>query len=103
MSKKNYKLDTNHAIGGVIAEGTHEGGVGGSIPNNRVARIPCAKNAATCDLVTGWCGLSPLFKYFFSVFKTHLMFLKIIFTSAFITSTFSENQFSFFWLSWSSN
>jgi hypothetical protein len=36
--------------------------------------------------------VSPLHKYFF-VFKTRLMFLKIIFTSGFITSTASGNRF----------
>jgi hypothetical protein len=38
-------------------------------------------------------GVSPLLKYFFAVFKTCLMFLKIIFTSGFITSTSSGNRF----------
>jgi hypothetical protein len=32
---KNYKLDTKHVIGGVLAKGMHEGEVGGSFPNNR--------------------------------------------------------------------
>ena len=48
--QKNYKVDTKHAIGGVVVEGTREGEVDGSIPNNRVAREFCAKNAATRDL-----------------------------------------------------
>jgi hypothetical protein len=48
--ENNYKLDTSHVIDGVVVEGTREGEVYGSIPNNRVAREFCAKNAATCDL-----------------------------------------------------
>jgi hypothetical protein len=48
--QKNYKVDTKHAIGGVVVEGTREGEVDGSIPNNRVAREFCTKNAATRDL-----------------------------------------------------
>jgi hypothetical protein len=43
MWTKNYKLDTKYAI---VMEGTHEGEVGGSIPNDCVAREVCAKNAA---------------------------------------------------------
>jgi hypothetical protein len=50
MWTKNYKVDTKHAIGGVVVEGPREGEVDGSIPNNRVARVFCAKNAATRDL-----------------------------------------------------
>jgi hypothetical protein len=46
--ENNYKLDTSHVIDGVVVEGTREGEVYGSIPNNRVAREFCAKNAATC-------------------------------------------------------
>jgi hypothetical protein len=38
---KNYKLDTKHAIGGVVVESTHEGEVGGLIPNNCVAHEKC--------------------------------------------------------------
>jgi hypothetical protein len=49
MWTKNYKLDTNHVIGRVVVEVTRECGVGGSIPNNRVAHEFCAKNAATCS------------------------------------------------------
>jgi hypothetical protein len=36
--QKNYKLDTKHAIDGVVVDGTREGEVDGSITNNRVAR-----------------------------------------------------------------
>jgi hypothetical protein len=43
MWRKNYKLDTNHVIDGVVVEGTREGEVDGSITNNRVAREFCAK------------------------------------------------------------
>jgi hypothetical protein len=46
---KNYKLDTKHAIGGMVVEGTREGEIGGSIPNNRIARKFCVKNVVTCD------------------------------------------------------
>jgi hypothetical protein len=35
--QNNYKLDTKHAINGVVVEGTREGEVDGSITNNRVA------------------------------------------------------------------
>jgi hypothetical protein len=45
--QKNYKLDTKHAIGGVVVEGMREGEVDGLIPNNRVTREFCAKNAIT--------------------------------------------------------
>jgi hypothetical protein len=34
------------------------------------------------------------YSIFFAVFKVHLMFLKIIFTSGFIISTASGNRFS---------
>jgi hypothetical protein len=34
--QQNYKLDTKHAIAGVIEEGTREGEVRGSISSNRV-------------------------------------------------------------------
>jgi hypothetical protein len=44
-------------------------------------------------LATQTGGVGSLNK-FFAVFKTRLMFLKIIFTCGFITSTASENQFS---------
>ena len=47
--ENNYKLDTRHVIDGVVVEGTREGEVYGSIPNNRVAREKC------CDL-RGWGG-----------------------------------------------
>jgi hypothetical protein len=47
MCTKNYKLDTKHAIGGVVAEGTREGEIGSSIPNNRIACEFCTKNAVT--------------------------------------------------------
>jgi hypothetical protein len=60
MCTKNYKLDTKYAIGGMVAEGTREGMVSGSFPNNRVVREFCAKNAATCEGRVGW--LSPLLK-----------------------------------------
>jgi hypothetical protein len=46
--QNNYKLDTMHAINGVVVESTREGEVDGSITNNRVARKFYAKNAATC-------------------------------------------------------
>jgi hypothetical protein len=41
MWTKNYKLDSKHAIGGVVAEGMRESEVGGSIPNNCVAHEEC--------------------------------------------------------------
>jgi hypothetical protein len=47
--QNNYKLDTMHAINGVVVESTREGEVDGLITNNRVAREFYAKNAATCD------------------------------------------------------
>jgi hypothetical protein len=34
--QQNYKLDTKHAIAGVIEEGTREGEVRGSISSNRI-------------------------------------------------------------------
>jgi hypothetical protein len=49
MWTKNYKLDIKHAIGRVVVEGTLEGEVGGSIPNNREAHGFCAKNVVACD------------------------------------------------------
>ena len=61
--QNNYKLDIMHAINGVVVESTREGEVGGSIPNNRVAREFCAKNNATCDFdrdgQVGWGEFSP--------------------------------------------
>jgi hypothetical protein len=50
------------------------------------------KNIVTCDRdeQVGWV----LFLNNFFLFKTHLMFLKIFFTSGFITSTASESRFS---------
>jgi hypothetical protein len=69
---------------------TREGEVGGSIPNNRVAREFYTKNTATCDLKNTLMGGWVLFlNNCFAVFKTRLMFLKMIFTSSFITSTAS--------------
>jgi hypothetical protein len=47
--ENNYKLDTKHAIDGVVVDGTRQGEVDGLITNNRVAREFCAKNAVTCD------------------------------------------------------
>jgi hypothetical protein len=47
MLTKNYKLDTKHAVGGVVVEGTREGEVDDSISNNYAAREFSAKNAAT--------------------------------------------------------
>jgi hypothetical protein len=47
--QKNYKLDTKHVISRVVAEGTREGEIDGSIRNNHVAREFCTKNVATCD------------------------------------------------------
>jgi hypothetical protein len=41
MWTKNYKLDTKHAIDGVVVEGMHEGDVGGSISNNLVVHEKC--------------------------------------------------------------
>jgi hypothetical protein len=38
MWTKNYKIDTKHDIGWVVAEGMREGEVDGLIPNNRVVR-----------------------------------------------------------------
>ena len=54
--ENNYKLDTRHVIDGVVVEGTREGEVGGSIPNNRVAREKC------CDLRLRRLILSTLLK-----------------------------------------
>jgi hypothetical protein len=54
--ENNYKLDTSHVIEGVVVEGTREGEVYGSIPNNSVAREFCAKNAATCTGCFIMCG-----------------------------------------------
>jgi hypothetical protein len=90
---KNYKLDTNHAIDGVVDESTRKGEIGGSIPNKRVARESCAKKGVTCDFDRDERGgVSRLLKNnCFVVFKTRLMFLKIIFTDGFITSTASGN------------
>jgi hypothetical protein len=56
---KNYELDTKHVIGGMVAESTREGEVGGLIPNNRVAHEFCTKNAVTCDGAGGWGESSP--------------------------------------------
>jgi hypothetical protein len=39
--QQNYKLDTKHAIDGVVEDGTREGGVRGFIPSNRVAHEKC--------------------------------------------------------------
>jgi hypothetical protein len=47
--QNNYKLDTMHAINGVVVEITREGEVDGSITNNRISRELYAKNAATCN------------------------------------------------------
>jgi hypothetical protein len=78
---KNYKLDIKH------------GEVGHSIPNNHVAREKC--HDLRLRRRQRWVGgLSFLLKYFFIVFKTRLMFLKIIFTSGFIMSTANGNPFS---------
>jgi hypothetical protein len=49
MWTKNYKLDIKHCIVRVVVEGKREAEVGGSIPNNHVARKFCAKNATTCN------------------------------------------------------
>jgi hypothetical protein len=80
--EKNYKLDTKYVIDKVVVEGTRESEVD--------AREKCR------DLRLRWRragGLSPLLKYFFVILKTRLMFLKIIFTSGFVTSTASGNRF----------
>jgi hypothetical protein len=58
--------------GGVVVEGTRKDEVGSLIPNNCVAREFYAKNATTCDFDGD------------RLFKTRLMFLKILFTSGFI-------------------
>jgi hypothetical protein len=58
--QKNYKLNTKHAIDGVIVKGTRESEFDSSIPNNCVTRELCVKNAAT--ETCGWGGLSPLLK-----------------------------------------
>jgi hypothetical protein len=84
---KNYKVDTKHAIVRMVVEG--DGEVGGLIPNNRIAPEFYAKN---CDLRlrrrrAGGVGRVLSLNNFFVVFKTRLMFLKIIFTIGFITST----------------
>jgi hypothetical protein len=60
---KSYKLDTKHAVCEVVVEGTREGEVNDSIPNNRVARELCTKNTGTCDFDgdgrVGWAESSP--------------------------------------------
>jgi hypothetical protein len=43
--QQNYKLDTKHAIGGVVEEGTREGEVRGSISSNHVV----LEKSLTCD------------------------------------------------------
>jgi hypothetical protein len=96
--QQNYKLDTKHAIAGVIEEGTHEGEVRGSISSNRVV------HKKFCDLRlrlrrTGgwWWGGGPRGlrnKNIFLLFlKSVLCFLGTIFTGGFITPTASENRF----------
>jgi hypothetical protein len=87
--QKNYKLNTKHAIGGVVAEGTREGEVGGgSIPNNHVAREKCHDLHFDGDRRVGYVLSNNCFCLFLKP-----MFLKIIFTSGFITSTVSGNRF----------
>jgi hypothetical protein len=49
--ENNYKLDTRHAIDGVVGEGTRECEVDGSNTNNRVARDKSGTG--------GWGGLRP--------------------------------------------
>jgi hypothetical protein len=71
---KKYKLDTKHAIGEIVAEGTHKGEIGGSIPNNPIACEIYVKNATTCEF-NGRVG--PLPKY-----------------GGFLNSTASGNRFS---------
>ena len=68
--QNNYKLDTMHAINGVVVESTREGEVDGSITNNRVAHEKCR------DLrVVGWVlSLNNFFvvlKNLFNVFKNN--------------------------------
>jgi hypothetical protein len=79
--QKSFKLDTGHVIGRVVVEGTREGEVDSLIPNICIAREKCH------DFDGGG-------HVFFAVFKTRLMFLKLIFTRGFITSTASENRVS---------
>jgi hypothetical protein len=43
MWTKNYKLDTKFVIDGVVAEGTREGEVGGSIPNCNTPGVTVTK------------------------------------------------------------
>jgi hypothetical protein len=45
--QKNYKLDTKHAIGGVVVQGMRESEVDGLIPIKCVACEFCTKNATT--------------------------------------------------------
>jgi hypothetical protein len=69
--ENNYKLDTRHAIDGVIVEGMREGEVD----------------------VDGWGGPNKN-KFFLLFLKYVLSFLETICTDGFITSTASENGFS---------
>jgi hypothetical protein len=50
--QNNYKLDTMHAINGVVVESTREDEVDGSSTNNRVAREKCRLATET----GGWGG-----------------------------------------------
>jgi hypothetical protein len=69
--ENNYKLDTRHAIDGVIVEGMREGEVD----------------------VDGWGGPNKN-KFFLLFLKYVLSFRKGIFTGGFITPTANENRFS---------
>jgi hypothetical protein len=52
--ENNYKLDTRHALDGVVGEGTREGEVDGSNTNNRVAREFCACRDLRLRRWVGW-------------------------------------------------
>jgi hypothetical protein len=71
--QQNYKLDTKHAIGRVVEEGTREGEVRGSISSNHVV----LEKSPTCDFTDmwdGWAEASPNKNNFFAIFKICFMF-----------------------------
>jgi hypothetical protein len=56
--QKSYKVDTKHAIGRVIVDGTREGEVDDSIYNNRVPCEFCAKIPRFTTETGEWSGVS---------------------------------------------
>jgi hypothetical protein len=87
--QQNYKLDTKHAIAEVIEEGTCEGEVRGSIPNNRVVHKKFRDLRLRQRRQVGWVGREAfLIKNIFLLFlKSVLCFLETIFTGGFIIFT----------------